>query len=287
MAKHETGSVRSQKGKLAMGYRIRQLSLGGVLDQAVTLTKDHFGTLFRITAVTVLLPLLAQGMLQTIAMPQLSNAPTPEEIQVYLTAMSKIGLVIMVISFATIAATIIANAALVHGIASVYLDKPLTTKMAVKRALAVFWPFVGTSILVGVILVAGFLMLIVPGIIFFLWYALVTQIVVVEGSSGLEAMKRSKALMAGNMGSMFLLGFVMLFINLGIGWGAAMVPQPHVRALLTAFVQSALMIFGTAVTVVFYFSARCKHEQFDLQLLAENVGAEIVLESADEDEQAT
>ena len=93
--------------------------------------------------------------------------------------------------------------------------------------------------------------------------------------------------MKGNMGSMFVLGFVMLTINLGVAWGAALVPQPHVRVVLTAFVQCAMMIFGTAVSVVFYFSARCKHEQFDLQLLADNVGAEVVLESADEDEQAT
>ena len=270
-----------------MAYQIRQLSLGGVLDQAVVLTKDHFGILFRIVAVTMLLPLIAQGLTQTIAMPQLSSAPTPEELQAYLTAMAKIGPVILIISFATIGATIVGNAAMVHGIASVYLDKPLTTKIAVKRAFAVFWPLVGTSILVGLVLFAGLLLLIVPGIIFFLWYALATQIVVVEGTSGVDAMKRSKELMKGNMGSMFVLGFVMLTINLGVAWGAALVPQPHVRVVLTAFVQCAMMIFGTAVSVVFYFSARCKHEQFDLQLLADNVGAEVVLESADEDEQAT
>jgi uncharacterized membrane protein len=265
-----------------MAYQIRQLSLGGVLDQAVALTKDHFGILFRIVAVTLLLPLIAQGLTQTIAIPQLSSTPTPEEIQAYLAAMGKIGPVIMLVSFATIAATLVGNAALVHGIASVYLDKPLTAKLAVKRAFAVFWQLIGTSILAGLVMFAGFLLLIVPGIIFALWYALVTQIVVIEGSTGLEAMKRSKTLMKDNMGSMFVLGFVMLTINLGIGWGAALVPQPHVRAVLTAFVQCAMMIFGTAVSVVFYFSARCKHEQFDLQLLADNVGAEVVLEADDE-----
>ncbi|MBC7820753.1 MAG: hypothetical protein IAG10_28035 [Planctomycetaceae bacterium] len=268
-----------------MTYQIRQLSLGGVLDQAVVLTKDHFGVLFRIIAVTLLLPLIAQSLTQTIAIPQLSSTPTPEEIQAYLEAMAKFGPVMLLTSLATIVATFIGNAAMVHGIASVYLGKPLTTKQAVKRAFGVFWPLIGTSILVGLVLFAGLLLLVIPGIIFFLWYALATQIVVVEGISGVDAMKRSKELMKGNMGSMFVLGFVMLTINVGINLGgAAMVSQPHVRAVLTSFVQCALMIFGTAVSVVFYFSARCKHEQFDLQLLADNVGAEVVLEAADEDE---
>ncbi len=270
-----------------MAYQIRQLSLGGVLDQAVVLTKEHFGVFFRIMAVTLLVPLIAQSMVQTVAMPQLSKTPTQEEVQAYLEAMGKFGPVLLILSLATIGATFIANAAMVHGIASVYLGKSLTTKEAIQRAFAVFWSLIGTSILLGLVLFAGFLLLIIPGIIFALWYSLATQIVVVEGISGAKAMKRSKELMQGNMGSMFVLGFVMLAINLGINMAATLVPQPHVRVLLSSFVQCGLMIFGTAVTVVFYFSARCKHEQFDLQLLADNVGAEVVLEAADDNEQAT
>ena len=36
----------------------------------------------------------------------------------------------------------------------------------------------------------------------------------------------------------------------------------------------ALTIFASAAFVAFYFSCRCKHEQFDLALLAQSVGAE-------------
>ena len=38
--------------------------------------------------------------------------------------------------------------------------------------------------------------------------------------------------------------------------------------------RAVLVIFASAAFVVFYFSCRCKHEQFDLALLAESVGAE-------------
>ena len=41
-----------------------------------------------------------------------------------------------------------------------------------------------------------------------------------------------------------------------------------------SIVAGVLMIFASAAFVVFYFSCRCKHEQFDLALLAQSVGAE-------------
>lgn len=267
-----------------MAYQIRQLSLGGVLDQAVALTKNHFGALFQIVAVTLLPMTLANSLFSASVMPQVSQPLSPEETQVVLEMMQKYGLVFFVLGIASIAASIVGNGAIVHGIASVYLDKPLTTKAAIKRAFGIFWPLIGTSILVGLAMTGGLLLCVIPGIIFALWFALSTQIVVIEGISGADAMKRSKALMKDNMGSLFVLGFVILVINAGVTWGITLVGQPHVQAVLSSLVQCALLIFGTATQVVFYFSARCKHEQFDLQLLADEVGAEVVLESADENE---
>ena len=43
---------------------------------------------------------------------------------------------------------------------------------------------------------------------------------------------------------------------------------------MNAVVAGVLTIFASAAFVVFYFSCRCKHEQFDLALLAQSVGAE-------------
>ena len=85
--------------------------------------------------------------------------------------------------------------------------------------------------------------------------------------------------------TLFVLGLVMGPIIGGVQIGVAFIPQPHARALLSVLAEGVLTVFASGATVVFYFSARCKNEQFDLQLLAENVGAELaVLEPADEDE---
>jgi hypothetical protein len=57
------------------------------------------------------------------------------------------------------------------------------------------------------------------------------------------------------------------------GAAGGFVPQPHLREVLGILIQLAATIFGSAAIVIFYFSARCRNEQFDLQLLAKNIGS--------------
>ena len=67
---------------------------------------------------------------------------------------------------------------------------------------------------------------------------------------------------------------------------AGIIPQLQLRMAVAAVIQSVFTVFSSAAMVVFYFSARCKNEQFDLQLLADNVGTEVVLEADDDQRSA-
>lgn len=267
-----------------MAYQIRQLKLGGILDQAVTLTKNHLGPLFTIVGVTLLPVTLAASIAQMALLPALSFPFTMEQFQAFAVAQNEHAVLFNCLNGLTIVAAIICNAAIVHGIAATYLGKPVTTGAAVGRAFRRFLPLLWTSFLMGVAIMGGFILCVIPGIIAAFWFSLSTQVVVVEGLSGFKALKRSRALMTGNIGTLFVLGLVMVPIIWGVQIGVLFIPQPHVRAVLAPLAQAVMTIFASAATVVFYFSARCKNEQFDLQLLAENVGAEVVLESADENE---
>jgi len=267
-----------------MSYQIRQLSLGGILDQAVTLTKNHLGPLFTIVAVTLLPVTLANSFAQLALLPALSFPFSMEQLQAFAIAQNKHRVLFNSLSALTVLAVIISNAAIVYGIATTYLGKPVTTAAAVGRAFRAFFPLLWTSFLMGVAIMGGFILLIIPGIIAAFWFSLATQVVVVEGVSGLKALKRSRALMKGNIGTLFVLGLVMAPIIWGVQFAVVFIPQPHARALISALVGAVMTVFASAATVVFYFSARCKNEQFDLQLLAENVGAETALEPADENE---
>jgi len=60
-----------------------------------------------------------------------------------------------------------------------------------------------------------------------------------------------------------------------VGGGSLFIPERYTQAIVGVVLNMVLVIFSSAAGVVFYFSARCKNEQFDLQLLASNVGAEV------------
>ena len=73
------------------------------------------------------------------------------------------------------------------------------------------------SILVGLVAAVGFLLCIVPGVIFMLWFALAIQVIVIEGQGVTASMARSKELVKGNMGKVFLVGLILFLIGLLVG----------------------------------------------------------------------
>lgn len=62
-----------------MRYTIRELKLGEILDQAVNLTKDHFGVLLGITGVLMIPFYVLGGLIQVSMIPKLPPNPTPEQ----------------------------------------------------------------------------------------------------------------------------------------------------------------------------------------------------------------
>ncbi len=254
-----------------MRYKIQQLSLGGILDQAISLTKNHFGQFFVITLGVFGLnaaTLLIQAQLPTMKIGPI-EVPVPDPSTQRL---------IQVLSFLSIIVGVITNAAIVHGIAQAYLGRKLTVGDSLRRALAAIIPLFWTWFLFGLSVMGGLILLIIPGILCAFWFALSTQVVVIEKVSGLAALKRSKALMKGNIGTMFSMGLVIGVLVWLIMIGAYFIGQPHVRAIVMSVLQSVVTIVSSATGVVFYFSCRCMHENFDLQLLADAVGSEAELE---------
>jgi hypothetical protein len=253
-----------------MRYAIRELKLGEILDQAVKLTKDHFGVFLGIVGVLLIPFNVISGLIQVAMMPTLPPNATQDQ---RLAASLEILKVATPLALLAMVIAPITNAALVYGISNAYLEKPISVGESFKRAFQRLLPLIGTWFLVGLAIMGGSLC-IVPGILALFWFSLATQVVVVENVAGFAAMKRSKALMVGNIGNIFVLGLLVGLINVGLTFAANMIPQPHVQVIVTAIVEGIVAIFASAAFVVFYFSCRCKHEQFDLALLAESVGAE-------------
>lgn len=257
-----------------MKYEIRELGVSAILDQAIKLIQDNFKLLFGIVLVILVPYTLVQGLVAVSVTPTLPANATPEMQAAAIRAALSSQMILLPLVLGLVYVVIpITNAALVHAIARAYLQQPTSVMQALKFALQRILPLIWTWFLMGLAIMGGLLLCVVPGILAALWFGLATQVVILEGISGFDALKRSKLLMTGNIGKLFLLGLVVGLINLAAGAVSAFIPQPHVQAVLGSVIQGLATIFSSATTVIFYFSTRCKAENFDLTLLAESVAA--------------
>ena len=278
-----------------MRYEIRELDIGGILDQAIKLSKDHFWLFLKISAVLLLPFAIITGL---VTLSQMPDVPTVAEPRMF-TPSAQNGLPPGLLTTIAISGLInllliipLTDAALVYAIASCYLDKPIGVSAAFSRALRILFPLIGTWILMGlaigapiivamiagvVVGPAGFLLMIPCAIISLVcayWFMLSSKVVVIEGTAGTRALNRSKNLIKGNFGTVFALGIVVGIISWMVNWSPKLIPQAELRVVVAAILQAVLSFFAAAAWVVFYFSCRCKHENFDLTVLADSVAAE-------------
>ncbi|MCE9605152.1 MAG: hypothetical protein K8U03_09660 [Planctomycetia bacterium] len=256
-----------------MRYQVQKLGIGGILDQAIHVFKDNFVLLFSIYAVTLLPITLIVGFVQLslgLDVQALQKLPPEEQLGILTTLF----LPLLVSIPLYLLAYPLWNAATVHGIASMYVSRPTTLGECIKSGLKRWFPLVGTLFLTGLAVALGILLLVIPGLIFSFWFALAQPVAILEGTSGGTAMGRSKQLMKGNILKLFIVFLVVGVINLGVGMIGGLVTQPFVSLIVQAVLSGVTQILGAAVLVVFYFSARCEHENFDLQMLAASVDDE-------------
>jgi hypothetical protein len=262
-----------------MRYELKALGVGGILDQAIRIFRDRF-VLFLLIIMCLEVPLnfVTAWSTQRNAV-KMSAHPTPAEVDAAFRAQGRsFVLFLPLILLNLFIVTPITNAAIVHATANVYLGKPTGIGDAIRVALGRFVPFVWTSLLLQLVVSLGLLACFVPGIIFFFRYFLATDIVVIEHTSGWAAMRRSRELMVSHRtkhyNTAFLLLLIVGIINFGIRRGAVyLTPDPLVATLVVSVLQGVTLAFSLISIVVFYFSCRCRAENFDLVQLAESVAA--------------
>jgi hypothetical protein len=261
---------------LAMKYRIQHLKLGGILDQAVAITKDHFGLLFTIMLLLFVPANLIFGFIQLAMLPEVPTImSSPEQHAAFRqAALQNVPINLLFGLLIGLVITPLTNAAVVDAVARLYLGQPTTAVDSLKHGLSRLLPLIGTSILMGLAIMGGFILLIIPGILFALWFALSTHVVVIERLSGAKALGRSKELVRPHLGTMIVLGLLLLGVSFGLGMVAGFIPQAHLQLVVQTLVTAVTTVFFTAAFVVFYFSCRCAVDNFDLQHLAESIGVE-------------
>lgn len=256
-------------------YEIKPLGLGGVLDQTVALVKDNLLLLMGVAAVVYVPMGLFNGIYAATQLPEPPSIfSDPEAREAYSEAVLSSSLVILPISllFVWVGAPLTFGA-MIWAISSVYLGEPTSVGEAWRQAMRRGVSLVGANIMYGLVLGLGFLLCLAPGVIFGLWFMFYGQGIMLERLGASAAMTRSKQLIKGNMLIGFVLGLLLFAISIGINGAAYFIGQPYVATLVQVSLQLIVLTFTTAASTVFYFSCRCKNDDFDMLRLAEAVEA--------------
>lgn len=114
-----------------MRYEIKPLGVGGILDQAVQLLKNHFA-LFMGISLCISVPFgLLVGFLSLGLMPQLPENPTPQEIAAIRQQFTSNFIIIMCMGLVSMIFVYpLTNGAMIYAVASEYLGKPTTVGAA-------------------------------------------------------------------------------------------------------------------------------------------------------------
>jgi hypothetical protein len=178
----------------------------------------------------------------------------------------------------------IAKGALTRAVSDRYLGRPATLGGSYRAVFSIFWRFLGTTMLVGLVTGIGFIFCIIPGIFLFILFAFTSQIMIVEGIAGTNAMGRSKDLGTGHRWRILGLALLTLLVNYAIGCTSGFIFQFILPRLIDSPTLLYLMNTGSGYLIqmlieplwgvawiLMYYDVRIRKEAFDLQLLATRV----------------
>ena len=241
-----------------MDYEIRAMSFGEILDMGFRIIRNHFVLLVGLQAIIVVPTRLVADAIN-------SGVGTSDPMAM-LAGLLPVFLALLLLQP-------IIMAAITHAIGENYLSRSVTFGGALRFALSIVLPLVGTWILSSIVVVAGFALLVIPGLILVLAFAVLTPVMVTEQIFGLKALERSWVLMRGHklraLGLLVVAGILSTSLTAGVDLVAGFIPV--FGSVVAGIVQGAANAFGTAALVVLYFDIRCRKEAFDLEHLARQV----------------
>lgn len=241
-----------------MDYEIRAMSFGEILDMGFRILRNHFVLLVGLQAIVVVPIRLVADFLNR-------GVGTSDPLAVL------VGLLPVFLALLLLQPIIMA--AITHAISEHYLSQSVTFGGALRFAFSIVLPLVGTWILAWLVVSVGMVLFIIPGLILFFAFAVLTPMMVTEQIFGLKALERSRVLMQGHklraVGLLFVAGILSTSLTAGVDLVAGFIPV--VGSIVAGIVQGAANAFGTAAIVVLYFDIRCRKEAFDLEHLARQV----------------
>jgi hypothetical protein len=120
-------------------------------------------------------------------------------------------------------------------------------------------PLLAVSLIVGILVGIGFVLLLVPGLFLLTIWAVTAPVVVLEGKGPIDALGRSRELVRGNGWSVLGLMVLLFVLMFGVSFVAGVIGAVGgdlLRALLTFVVTVAIAPLSALAVSVLYFQLR-------------------------------
>lgn len=162
---------------------------------------------------------------------------------------------------------VLATMSLAKLIESSIAGDSITWQAAIRHALGCWWSTIGTGLLSVLIIAGMFLLLIVPGIIWLLYYSFYVYVVALRGLSGKQALDYSKGIVKGQWWRVF--GYLLVIEMLGVIAGAIIgvlffyMPDNRLLEIISDTIINIVSALFLAMTTVFFLNndkVRIKNE---------------------------
>lgn len=267
---------------------LRPMTIGEVLDRMFRLYKDKFWLFAGIMSLPfIVLFVFNVGIAlmqrtQRVAIPQPGTPPQFPSSETFLLGMGA-GLLVLVLTFVLGG---IGQAATIFAVSDLYLGRETSIRSAFRQIRGHILQVLGVIFLAGLIAGAGFILLVIPGIILMCRMAVAVPAAMLEDASPGRAISRSMDLTSGFAIQTFLI--YLLTFALGLGTSLlfdmpftimAMVPHPHLLPLGLAILQQIFQFVGQVVVApigaiafcLMYYNLRVRKEAFDLEHLMNSI----------------
>jgi hypothetical protein len=267
---------------------LRPLSLGELLDRTFSLYRRHFflfagiaaipySVFFVLNLVASLVPILAR------------LAPLSRMQPSGILAAGIAGVLFALVAILVGAiAFLFSVGATVFAVSELYLGHPTSIRGCLNRVRGKAGIIFGVLFLSGLIMIAGFIALIIPGIYLMCRICVATPAALLEDKGPADSIRRSFELTSDFAGR----AFVIYLLYFTMAWGVVAVfqlpfllllsvsaKQPQLLILLTILMQVSSFLGSVLVAPVstigfalFYYDLRVRKEAFDLQMMMQAIG---------------
>ena len=263
---------------------LRPLAFGEILDVALKIFGRHWRTL----VACVLVPTVPIQIISVLVV--LSIAPDQFDLSRDTSTSADTGGAeiagVLVVRLLEVLASILAWAACFKAVADGYLGREASVGTSLRFGLPKIPRLFGLSIVAGVLIVIGLILIIIPGLVLMTFLSLAVPALLFERIGVFGSIGRSFELVSGRFWSILLLMIVTILALLVVsfvfglllgGIGVAVSEDSEAVGAAVTFVAAVIAtaittpIFAAIISVL-YFDQRVRKEGFDLQLLAEGVG---------------